>query len=334
MAIDKIKLENFTVFDDIDIDFCKGVNVFIGENGTGKTHLLKVMYCMCRTQRGVDIPRVFCPLDEFFVGYCGVEQDRKMFSGYNKTSAYSVKINIDNDEIGCVPGGYHQPSHEIDWKPAIFIPTKEMLSHSKGLLALDRERDIPFDKTLIDIVAKAELGESKSISQLSQKLLNNLSGIIDGKVIYEEDTFYIVKNNGQKIEFSMEAEGLRKFGLLWKLIRNGLIEKNTILFWDEPEANINSQLIPNIVEILLELQRNDVQIFLATHDYNLAKYFEIKQKQGDNVVYHSLFKTESGVQYAKAVTYRDIVNNPIEEANEKLYNDILNSAFGEVTKDE
>ena len=30
MAIDSMKLVNFTVFDKINIDFCKGINVFIG----------------------------------------------------------------------------------------------------------------------------------------------------------------------------------------------------------------------------------------------------------------------------------------------------------------
>ena len=44
MAIQKIILENFTVFKNAELDFCNGVNVLIGENGTGKTHLLKWLY--------------------------------------------------------------------------------------------------------------------------------------------------------------------------------------------------------------------------------------------------------------------------------------------------
>ncbi|OIP39298.1 hypothetical protein AUJ95_05695 [Candidatus Desantisbacteria bacterium CG2_30_40_21] len=298
MAIKKIRIGMFTVFKDIDIDFCKGINILIGENGTGKTHLLKLLYIDC---------------------------DR--FPGQRLRPYFNCEgVSIGNEGVD-----YYEENMS---RKSIFIPAKEMLSHSKGLLALDRERTIPFDKTLIDIVSKAELGEFKAVTKFHEKLLSTISKIIDGEVIYENDTFYILKNNGLKIEFSMEAEGFCKFGLLWKLIRNGLLEKDTILFWDEPEANINPQLIPVLVEILLELQRNGVQIFLATHDYNLAKYFEVKQKKEDNIVYHSLFKTKSGVQYTKAVTYEDIANNPIEEAGEKLYADILNSTFGEITADE
>ena len=93
------------------------------------------------------------------------------------------------------------------------------------------------------------------------------------------DLIFIQKKDGRKTEFSLEAEGLRKLGLLWKLIRNGLLEKDSILLWDEPEANLNPELYPLVAEILLGLQKNGVQIFLATHSYNFAKYLENKSVQ-------------------------------------------------------
>ena len=49
MIIKKIKLENYTVFEDQQIEFGPGINVIIGENGTGKTHILKVLYSACQS---------------------------------------------------------------------------------------------------------------------------------------------------------------------------------------------------------------------------------------------------------------------------------------------
>ena len=49
MLIRNIELENFTVFDKVKIDFCKGINVLIGDNGMGKTHVLKLLYAFCET---------------------------------------------------------------------------------------------------------------------------------------------------------------------------------------------------------------------------------------------------------------------------------------------
>ena len=43
MAIKKAQFTNFTVFESETIEFCEGINVFIGENGTGKTHIMKLI---------------------------------------------------------------------------------------------------------------------------------------------------------------------------------------------------------------------------------------------------------------------------------------------------
>jgi len=39
-----LKIKNFTVFSEAEIDFSPGLNVVIGENNTGKSHLLKLAY--------------------------------------------------------------------------------------------------------------------------------------------------------------------------------------------------------------------------------------------------------------------------------------------------
>ena len=47
MPVTKIKLENFTAFKDLEVEFSPGINAFIGANGTGKTHLMKACYSVC-----------------------------------------------------------------------------------------------------------------------------------------------------------------------------------------------------------------------------------------------------------------------------------------------
>ena len=37
--LERITFEKFTAFEKLDIEFSPGINVFIGENGTGKTHI-------------------------------------------------------------------------------------------------------------------------------------------------------------------------------------------------------------------------------------------------------------------------------------------------------
>ncbi|MDR1135793.1 MAG: ATP-binding protein [Clostridiales Family XIII bacterium] len=49
MAINRVEIKDFLVFKgEFTMDFCPGVNVFIGSNGTGKTTLLKTLYGGCK----------------------------------------------------------------------------------------------------------------------------------------------------------------------------------------------------------------------------------------------------------------------------------------------
>ena len=41
-----LELRNFTVFADAQFTFGKHLNVIVGENGLGKTHILKAAYCV------------------------------------------------------------------------------------------------------------------------------------------------------------------------------------------------------------------------------------------------------------------------------------------------
>ena len=129
-------------------------------------------------------------------------------------------------------------------------------------------------------------------------------------------------------------------GLLWKLIRNGLLEKDTILLWDEPEANLNPELYPLVVEILLELQKSGVQIFIATHSYNFAKYLEIRREKKEQVIFHNFYKAssempeklkdmfedtnhkENEIYSHSAYKLEDLVENHIIMADSKLLDEV------------
>ena len=52
MKLELLTLKGFTVFDGATtVDFAPGVNVFIGENGTGKSHVLKLVYALTEATR-------------------------------------------------------------------------------------------------------------------------------------------------------------------------------------------------------------------------------------------------------------------------------------------
>ena len=44
MKLRHLELHRFTAFETAKFEFTPGVNVLIGENGTGKSHVLKLIY--------------------------------------------------------------------------------------------------------------------------------------------------------------------------------------------------------------------------------------------------------------------------------------------------
>ena len=339
MKIKKIKLQNYTVFEDQQIEFSPGINIIIGENGTGKTHLIKALYSACQsTDKKISFAHklVMTMLPDDYkisrlltrktgnrtafvritAGEPGVTGDRVLTASFHgKTKKWDAEVT-----------GEDGWENSFGGMSSIFIPAKEILSHSYNLNAATEKNNVRFDDTYLDIINAAKINISVGRNSASKEaMLKAIEKMTHGTVIYDEkkDEFYL-KSGNSKQEFNLVAEGIRKMALLWQLVKNGTLEKGSVLFWDEPEANINPLYISIIVDMLLELQRKDVQIFVSTHDYMLASYFEVKKKEQDQLIYHSLSHSDGDtlIEYEKADKFAELKHNTIIYAFNNLLNEI------------
>ena len=48
MKVEKMSLKNFMLFEDVEMEWSKNINIICGENSTGKTTLLKAMYSVLK----------------------------------------------------------------------------------------------------------------------------------------------------------------------------------------------------------------------------------------------------------------------------------------------
>lgn len=321
--------ENKKIFDCLHLDFSDGINVFIGENSTGKTSLLKMIYAATQWSiENADINKTR-KLPNFFSLDSDVDEGLKSYGQDNCYCYYKVKSG-DNEFQWSLS---HQGFFNLDkWLglgiDSVFIPTTEMLSHSKGFLALNSKYQLPFDGTQLDIIVNAQLPELRTLPDESVKLLKSIERIIGGKVVYENDKFYVVKSNGHKLAYEFESDGFRKLGLLYRLILNGSIYKDCILLWDEPEANINPELFPFLVEILYAFEKMGVQLFVSTHNYVFAKYFDLKKEKESRLRFFSLYKKGNEIHSEQADKFSNLKNNPIMTAFEKLLDEVYSQETG------
>lgn len=330
MPLTKINIENFTVFDDITMPFCKGLNVFVGENGMGKTHVMKLAYAACQAAKhDVSFPQkttmLFRP-DQSSIG-------RLVSRNKNGSDVSNVLVEADVAKIGME---FSKKTKKWDAKvttaekweeqmnefTSVFIPAKEILSNAWNLDAAVKMGNVEFDDTYLDIIAAAKIDISKGDNSTTRKkFMKTLQEISSGKVTLYNDRFYLKQGTQARLEFNLVAEGLRKIALLWQLINNGTLDKGSVLFWDEPEANINPKYIPILAELLILLESEGVQLFVSTHDYFLAKYLEVKREKESNIQYISLYKDNEKVQCETASKFELLEHNAIMDTFRQLYRD-------------
>ena len=333
MTITRVKLENFTVFESLDLEPSPGINVLVGANGTGKTHLLKVCYAACSLIPLTLEPLILEPLQlkllQVFLP-SGNSHER-LIRRASEIEAASIEIHSGGS---CRKVILPRTSKNADppvsaatvdlpdaHEQCVYIPVKDMLANAPGFRSLYAAREVHFEVVYPDLLDKAYLPALRNpAANVPQHLLDKLEAEIGGKVTVKSEEFFLTDELGD-LEFTLLAEGLRKLGLLWLLIRNGTLKRGAVLFWDEPETNLNPELYGVVIEVLLELQRLGVQVFLATHDYVILKEIDLQAKDGDKVAFHSLYRSEEDGEIAcqTSGSYSGIHPNAIADTFSSIY---------------
>ena len=335
MSITRIQLENITVFGSLDLPLSEGLNVFIGENGVGKTHIMKLLYSACKAVRhdvsfAQKVVKVFSPDGSSIHRLISRKKDIKTGSVKIHSDAAKLSMNITSQtkKWDAEVDGEERWERQLSDLSSTFIPAKEILSNGWHFEAAVHQGNVEFDETYVDVVSAAKIDISSGRDPDSRKkYLEILQKATKGKVLLEEDRFYLRPGNQAKIEFSLVAEGIRKLALLWQLIKNGTLEQGAVLFWDEPEANLNPKYIPVVAEMLLELQRDGVQVFVSTHDYFLTKYLEIKRSSDDRILYHSLYWDGASVTCETQNALAALQHNAIYDTFQQMYREEIRKAM-------
>lgn len=316
MKIKKCRIKNFTVFEDQEIEFCDGINVIIGANGTGKSHLMKILYAIIQSK-----PRDKTPL-ELFYGLFKPEDINKSQWLRNEISdaEFRLETDLQNVEFSLGLNNIFGNNPLIDFNAkGIFIPPNDVLAMYPGFTASYEKRELSFDQTYYDICKALSAAPLKKKNELLSDLMPELEAILGGTVIQKGDRFYVQSKTSERtLEAHMLAEGHRKIAALLHLIKNGSIEQDTILFWDEPEANMNPRMIKHIANVLRKLAAAGVQIFLATHDYLLTGELSIAAEYQTQPQVPVRFiglsrKDDEPVQAQGGSTLADLQDNPILE---------------------
>ena len=236
-AITQLQLSNFTKFGELSFDFSPRINVIIGANGTGKTHLLKAAYALCcgrnnfKTDAEIDsddlgnavsakLLGVFMPLDNKIgnlrrngVGNSGNAQLRAVFASEKK-----LHLSFHTNSKSVV---MHDRSAYDQAQPAsVYIPTKEVLSFMEGFASLYKKFNLSFDQTYADIVDWLDLppARSEQIDGKPKWAIDEIEKTIGGKFVFHGGGRVTFKTVDAEFSANAMAEGFRKAGMLLSIL--------------------------------------------------------------------------------------------------------------------
>ncbi|MEO8165765.1 MAG: AAA family ATPase [Betaproteobacteria bacterium] len=327
--IESLTLKNFTAFGEANFEFASGLNVIVGENGSGKTHALKLAYsCVYVFNEAARksgpampiIPYLKSAVAEKLLAVFKPDElgrlARRSRRGRQRADVKCFFANSSKLEFSFNTASKSGVSVEkTSWrwldKLPVYLPTRELLSIYPGFVPLYETTHLQFDETWRDtcILLGAPLARGPREKRIKE-LLAPLEEAMGGKIELTDAGGFYLTVNGVSMEMHLVAEGLRKLAMIARLTATGSLTDKGCLFWDEPEANLNPKVIKIVARTILHLCLSGIQVFIASHSLFLLRELDIllqaPEFRGVSSQYFGLHKGDDGVSVQQGKSVDDI----------------------------
>ncbi len=123
----------------------------------------------------------------------------------------------------------------------------------------------------------------------NQSIQKNIQQVVEGKAeVDDNESFFMhdkmkFHHNDDKIFNLLDvATGIKAFSIIQLLLKNGHLNKHTLLIIDEPESNLHPQWIVEYARLIVLLNKHiGVKFFLASHNPDMVSAIRyIAEKEG------------------------------------------------------
>lgn len=306
--LNSLNIRNLTVFPETNLQFSKQLNVIVGENGTGKTHLLKMAYSALATSVEEGRKTISSTptktllqtrLAEKLVNVFRPESLGRLARRKQGRERCDIKLTFENNQFDFAFSFATNSKTEVvleqvpeSWLDvaSVYLPTRELLSIFPNFVSVYEGHYLEFEETWRDtcLLLGAPLQRGPKEKRI-QELLAPLELAMGGSILLDKNGRFYLKNESGRFEMPLVAEGQRKLAMLARLIATGVLLDRGFLFWDEPEANLNPILIKQVARSIITLSSVGIQVFLATHSLFLLRELAILIADKQNAPFQPRF---------------------------------------------
>ena len=290
-SLKTLVLRDFTGFSSEEIEFGDQLTVVVGENGSGKSNVLRAAYAGIASLASLDPGRpVKSQVQNILANkFSGVFRPDSLGRLVRRAHG-RLKCGLDYQfadpslHFGCSFSRlakaevvvHKVPTQGIAKRP-VYLPTRELLSIYPGFVSVYETTHLSFEETWRDtcILLGAPLARGAREAKI-REVLAPLEEAMEGKIELDKaGRFYLKTRASGRMEMHLVAEGLRKLAMVARLIATGSLLETGYLFWDEPEANLNPRLVKLLALTILQIASNGVQVFIATHSLFLLRELDL-----------------------------------------------------------
>ena len=301
--IRELTLSGVTAFlHEAHLDFAAGMNVIVGGNDTGKSHLMRLVYALCRWMERSphrDFPERWAEenrLRRYILHSFAAQQLSSLVSRHSIGGEAQVHASFSGSKVppGSADVDFLFNTHKDDGvfistmpqrflqERTLFIPSRDILTLYPCYVQVGKRYPDLLDGATWDLCRALESDPAKEAPPESmRRVLKLIRTLVQGKMQRGgASRFTLQRGKEEPMEMSLIAEGFKRVGTLALLIENASLRAGDTLFWDEPEMNLNTAQLPLLCGIMLGLCEAGVQMIITTHSLFLLRELMIHLNRG------------------------------------------------------
>ncbi len=264
-----LKLKNIGAIKEANIKL-DGLTIIAGENDTGKSTIGKSLFAILKAKKAL-LPQ---KLDYNTKDSQYFKKVQSIFEKISKKQLLCEDsyIKFEDIEIDFLNNtairGQNTDADDLIFieSPLIFNFYETFKSIANANSILDFE--IPYQYISWDLYLKLSQKSKNKNLNLSESFNLFIKNIIDGEFIHKENIGidkWLFKRDKIEIEVENVATGIKQFGILQAISKQGYLSKNRIIVLDEPEVHLHPKWQLKMAKLIVKLSKEGIKVLVTSH---------------------------------------------------------------------